>query len=139
MLAAVGPVAFGRMLQWTQAWAIRDPAAPHWHLGPVAMDAHLQGKGIGSRLLAEYCRRLDSAGASGYLETDKPENVKSYSRFRFHSVGAARVLNTPNWFMLRDAAGEPKAAAVVRIESTASAQLAEDFCCLIAPIAMAEK
>jgi hypothetical protein len=80
-----------------------------------------------------------SAGASGFLETDKPENVKSYSRFRFHTVGAARVLNTPNWFMLRDAAGEPKAAAVVRIESTASAQLAEDFCCLIAPIAMAEK
>jgi GNAT superfamily N-acetyltransferase len=110
MLAAVGPVGFARMLLWTQAWAARDDAKPHWHLGPVAVDAHLQGSGIGSRLLTEYCQRLDRAGAVGYLETDKLENVKFYLRFGFRTVGEARVLNTPNWFMRRDSGTATKIA-----------------------------
>lgn len=105
MLAAVGPIGFARMLRWTSAWAARDAGEPHWHLGPVAVDTHLQGMGFGSRLLAEYCERLDRAGAVGYLETDKAENVKFYSRFGFRTTGEARVLNTPNWFMRRDATG----------------------------------
>jgi GNAT superfamily N-acetyltransferase len=103
MFAAVGPVGFARMLRWTEAWAARDAALPHWHLGPVAVDAHLQGRGIGSQLLIEYCRRLDRTGAAGYLETDKRENVAFYLRFGFHTVGEAPVLNTPNWFMRREA------------------------------------
>jgi GNAT superfamily N-acetyltransferase len=105
MPAAVGPVGFARMLRWTQAWAARDTAVPHWHLGPVAVDAHLQGRGIGSQLIAEYCQRLDRASAVGYLETDKHENVTFYLRFGFHTVAEARVLNTQNWFMRREAGG----------------------------------
>lgn len=105
MLAAVGPIGLARMLLWTSAWAARDAAEPHWHLGPVAVDADLQGRGFGSRLLGEYCERLDREGAAGYLETDKPANVRFYCRFGFRTVGEARVLNIPNWFMLRDARG----------------------------------
>jgi len=105
MLAALGPVGFARMLRWTQAWAALDTAVPHWHLGPVAVDAHLQGKGIGSLLIAEYCQRLDRESAAGYLETDKRENVTFYLRFGFHTVAEARVLNTENWFMRREAGG----------------------------------
>jgi GNAT superfamily N-acetyltransferase len=108
MLEAVGPVGFVRMLRWMEAWATRDATMPHWHLGPVAVDAHLPGRGIGSQLLAEYCRRLDSAGAVGYLETDKCENVTFYLRFGFHTIGEARVLNTLNWFMRRDTAVSDK-------------------------------
>jgi ribosomal protein S18 acetylase RimI-like enzyme len=111
MLAAVGPVGFVRMVRWTQAWAARDAAGPHWHLGPVAVDAHLQARGIGSRLLTEYCRLLDGALAVGYLETDKPENVTFYLRFGFITVGEARVLDTANWFMRRDIAHIPCAQA----------------------------
>lgn len=103
MLAAIGPTGFVRLLRWTSVWAARDCAEPHWHLGPVAVNAHLQGHGIGSRLLADYCDRLDRAGACGYLETDKAENVRFYSKFGFRTVGEARVLNTPNWFMRREA------------------------------------
>jgi ribosomal protein S18 acetylase RimI-like enzyme len=104
MLAGLGPVGFVRMLRWAQAWAARDGAVAHWHLGPVAVDAHLQGRGIGSQLMTEYCRRLDRVDSVGYLETDKPENVTFYLRFGFHTVGEERVLNTPNWFMQRDTA-----------------------------------
>ncbi|HTF33339.1 MAG TPA: GNAT family N-acetyltransferase [Myxococcota bacterium] len=37
-----------RVLRWTGQWARRDPAEPHWHLGPVAVDPDLQGQGIGA-------------------------------------------------------------------------------------------
>jgi Acetyltransferase (GNAT) domain len=70
----------------------------------VAVDSHLQGKGLGSALMAEYCARLDGANAVGYLETDRAENVKFYRRFGFQTIAEAPVLNIPNWFMQRDSA-----------------------------------
>jgi GNAT superfamily N-acetyltransferase len=107
ILPAVGGGAFARVGQWMGTWAQHDLEEPHWHLGPVAVDAHLQGRGIGSLLMAEYCARLDRAHAAGYLETDKPSNVVFYEKFGFQTTGSAAVLNTPNWFMRRPA----KAAA----------------------------
>jgi predicted N-acetyltransferase YhbS len=74
---------------------------PHSHLGPLAVDTHLQGQGIGSRIMEEYCRRLDATGVLGYLETDKPENVPFYERFGYATVEHADVLGVPNWFMRR--------------------------------------
>ncbi len=85
MLMAIGFLGFVRLLRWTGAWVAHGPPEPHWHLGPVAVDAHLQGKGIGRALIAEYCARLDRANAVGYLETDKTENVKFYRRFGFRN------------------------------------------------------
>ena len=71
------------------------------HLGPLAVDAGLQGQGIGSILLAEHCRRLDAAGEVGYLETDREQNVAFYARQGFETVDEAQVLGVPNWFMRR--------------------------------------
>ena len=102
---AVGGGAFARIGRWMRTWAQHDLKEPHWHLGPVAVDAHLQGKGIGSLLMTEYCARLDRERAVGYLETDKAANVTFYERFGFETVGSAPVLNTPNWFMRRPALG----------------------------------
>jgi hypothetical protein len=59
--------------------------------------------------MREYCARLDSARAVGYLETDKPANVTFYERFGFETIGSAPVLNTPNWFMRRAPLENPKA------------------------------
>jgi GNAT superfamily N-acetyltransferase len=101
---AVGGSAFARVGRWMGTWAQHDPSEPHWHLGPVAVDAHLQGRGIGGQLMKEYCARLDRARAVGYLETDKPTNVSFYGKFGFKMTGSAPVLNTPNWFMRRTAA-----------------------------------
>ena len=100
---ALGPVKTGRVVRWVDTWAKRDPAEPHAHLGPLAVDAHLQGRGIGSRILAEHCGRLDAQATLGYLETDKPENVRLYERFGFLVVAEAPVLGVPNWFMRREA------------------------------------
>lgn len=93
------------LLRWTSAWADRDPAEAHVHVGPFAVDAPLQGRGIGSMLLREHCRRLDVMHDVAYLETDGADNVRLYQRFGYVVVAEACVLGVPNWFMRRRAGG----------------------------------
>jgi ribosomal protein S18 acetylase RimI-like enzyme len=97
----LGPRTAARMGSWMKTWADHDPDEPHSHLGPLAVDAQLQGQGIGTVLLREYCRRLDAAGQTGYLETDKAENVRFYERGGFEVAGEAEVIGVRNWFMGR--------------------------------------
>jgi GNAT superfamily N-acetyltransferase len=103
VVPAVGASVATRVLQWLDAWAKHDPRQPHWHLGPVAVDAHLQRTGIGTLLMNEYCSRLDATHGVGYLETDKAANVTFYEKFGFETTASALVLETPNWFMTRAA------------------------------------
>jgi ribosomal protein S18 acetylase RimI-like enzyme len=104
-MVALGPRAAARLASWLKTWATHDPDEAHSHLGPLAVDAHLQGKGIGTRILGEYCRRLDADHEVGYLETDKPENVRLYERHGFVVIGEAPVIGVTNWFMRRGHAG----------------------------------
>jgi GNAT superfamily N-acetyltransferase len=92
-----------RVLRWTGEWARRDPAQPHWHLGPVAVEPGLQGQGIGSAMLENFCTRMGERHALSYLETDKSENVRFYQRFGYSVVAEGLVLGIRNWFMARDA------------------------------------
>jgi hypothetical protein len=102
-VVAMGPPTSARLMRWVAAWAAHDPTEPHSHLGPLAVDTHLQGRGIGTRILAEYCERVDRAGELAYLETDKPENVRLYERHGFEVIREQRVVGVPNWFMRREA------------------------------------
>jgi ribosomal protein S18 acetylase RimI-like enzyme len=102
-LVGLGPRSAARVGSWMNTWAKHDPGEPHVHLGPLAVDAALQGHGIGSEIMREHCRRLDASGLAGYLETDKPENVRFYERFGYEVVGEEPVLGVPNWFMRRPA------------------------------------
>jgi ribosomal protein S18 acetylase RimI-like enzyme len=102
-LLASGPRAAGRTMTWLGAWRKRDPDERHWHFGPLVVDAHLQGMGIGSKLMRVFCARMDAAGEDAYLETDKPINVRLYERFGFEIIGEQEVLGVPNYFMLRRA------------------------------------
>jgi ribosomal protein S18 acetylase RimI-like enzyme len=100
-MIAIGPGAAARVGKWLAAWGKRDPDQPHSHLGPLAVDAHLQGRGIGSQIMDEYCLRLDAGGEVGYLETDKRENVTFYERHGYAVINQADVIGVPNWFMIR--------------------------------------
>jgi ribosomal protein S18 acetylase RimI-like enzyme len=100
-LLAIGPSAAMRVTKWLSAWADRDPDQAHSHLGPLAVDAHLQGRGIGSKLMSEYCLRLDARREASYLETDKRENVHFYERHGYTVIAQADVIGVPNWFMVR--------------------------------------
>ncbi len=103
VVPAVGFEAAVRVRSWLDQWARYDLGQPHWHLGPVSVDAHLQGTGIGTRLMNEYCSRVDATHVTGYLETDKASNVTFYEKFGFETIASAAVLETPNWFMKRSA------------------------------------
>jgi len=103
IIPGVGFDAAVKVRSWLDQWAKYDLRQPHWHLGPVSVDAHLQGTGIGTRLMNEYCSRVDATHAAGYLETDKASNVNFYEKFGFETVASAAVLETPNWFMTRAA------------------------------------
>jgi len=90
-----------RVLRWTSEWERRDPPQAHWHLGPVAVDPALQGQGVGSALLQNFCTQMAERQALSYLETDKSENVGFYQRFAYRVVAEGLVLGVPNWFMTR--------------------------------------
>jgi GNAT superfamily N-acetyltransferase len=92
-----------RVGQWMREWKKHDLDEAHWHLGPVAVDAHLQRTGIGSAMMARYCAQLDQAHGVGYLETDKAVNVGFYEKFGFKTIAESNVLDIPNWFMRRPA------------------------------------
>jgi ribosomal protein S18 acetylase RimI-like enzyme len=100
-LLSNGPRAVGRVMRWLDVWDQHHPKERHWHLGPLAVDAHLQGRGVGSKLMQAFCARMDAAGEDAYLETDKEINVRFYERFGFEVITEGEVLGTPNWFMLR--------------------------------------
>jgi ribosomal protein S18 acetylase RimI-like enzyme len=78
-----------RVLKWTGEWARRDLKEPHWHLGPIAVDWGLEGRGIGSAMLTRFCAAMDDMYALSYLETDKSEKVGFYERFGFSVVAKA--------------------------------------------------
>ncbi len=84
-------------------WARHDRPEPHWHLGPVGVERERQGRGIGSSLLREFCRRVDEAGAAAWLETDKEINVSFYRPHGFEVAATDTVNGVPNWFMERPA------------------------------------
>jgi len=102
-LLSIGPRAVGRMMRWLGVWEKHDPEERHWHLGPLVVDAHLQGMGVGSRMMQVFCAQMDAAREDTYLETDKRENVRFYERFGFEVVGEQEVLGVTNYFMLRRA------------------------------------
>jgi GNAT superfamily N-acetyltransferase len=100
-LLSVGPRVAGRTMRWMGVWEKHDPEERHWHLGPLTVDAHLQGRGVGSRLMQVFCAQTDAAREDAYLETDKLENVRFYERFAFEVAGEQEVLGVTNYFMLR--------------------------------------
>jgi ribosomal protein S18 acetylase RimI-like enzyme len=90
-----------RLQEWIDDWVRNDAEVPHWHLGPMAVEPRLQGRGIGSALLRDCCARIDGERLAGYLENDKAENLPFFERFGFEVDDEHVVLGTRNWFMLR--------------------------------------
>jgi ribosomal protein S18 acetylase RimI-like enzyme len=101
MLREFGLGATLRVSTWLSAWAKSDPAEAHWHFGPIGVDPDAQGRGIGRRMLDVYCAELDDTAAVGFLETDKPENVRFYQKFSFEVVKEIKVIGVSTYLMTR--------------------------------------
>lgn len=104
LLLQLGPLRALRLVRWQRTWGRVDPAAAHWHLGPLAVRPEQQHQGVGTALLHHGLARVDSTRTMAYLETDLARNVALYQRLGFAVTGQARVLGVPNWFMQRPAA-----------------------------------
>lgn len=96
------PAGLVRVRSWLTAWAANDLPAPHWHLGPLAVEPAQQGRGVGSLLLQHCLARTEDSAAALYLETDKSINVAFYERRGFSTIATLPVLGTPTWLMRRE-------------------------------------
>jgi GNAT superfamily N-acetyltransferase len=107
MLSGFGLRTTLKVISWVSIWSRHDPAEPHLHLGPIAVDPDAQGRGVGRMLMESYSMELDRTGVVGYLETDRPENVVFYQRFGFVVTGTAPILGVETYFMRRARADRP--------------------------------
>lgn len=84
LLHASGLSRFGRMLSLRKAMDDEhDLERPHDYLWFLGVRPNLQGMGLGSRLLAFHCGRLDAAGRAAFLHTATPRNLGLYKRYGF--------------------------------------------------------
>ena len=116
LIIARGPLTTGlrSTLRFARADRImrkRHPHRPNWYLLMLGVEPELQGKGLGSRLLAHHTASAGSDGVECYLETDKLSSVRLYERHgyvvttdeTFAALGQLRL-----WTMTR-----PQGATVV--------------------------
>jgi len=72
-----------RLLRRWRAVRAVDPRVDHWHLALIGVPPEHQGRGIGTALLSEFLRHVDATGTAAYLETNRLELVRWYSRAGF--------------------------------------------------------
>jgi ribosomal protein S18 acetylase RimI-like enzyme len=78
------------------------PTAPCWYLPFIGVDPLRQGRGHGSRLLAQALVRCDGDGLAAYLEASSPGNRALYERHGFAVTGEIRAGDSPPlWPMVR--------------------------------------
>jgi ribosomal protein S18 acetylase RimI-like enzyme len=103
MIGAFGFRSALKVGSWLTSWSAHDPRETHVHLGPIGVSPDAQRRGIGQRLMEHYCGAIDLTADAGYLETDRPANVRFYERFGFALVNEITVLGVPNFLMRRPA------------------------------------
>jgi ribosomal protein S18 acetylase RimI-like enzyme len=77
------------------------PTEPHWYLAVLGIDAHHQGKGLGSLLMKHTLLRVDKEHAIAYLESSNPRNVPFYERHGFEVIGEIQTGSSPVVFAMR--------------------------------------
>jgi len=97
-----GP-ALPRALRFLDRLEAAHPKEPHWYLATLGTEPALQGRGIGSALLAPVLARCDADGVRSYLESSKESNIAFYRRHRFEVTGELRTEGGPTlWQMWRE-------------------------------------
>ncbi len=94
-------VAIPQLVRWYSRWCRMDPDEPHIHLGPIGVAPGLRRRGAGSALMQCYLDHLARENAAGYLETDRPENVKFYQKFGFVVRSKEILIGATIWYMWR--------------------------------------
>lgn len=77
------PYSAGDLFRGFAATIALHPRAPHWYLFFMGVDVALQGRGIGSKLVAPVLELADRTGTLCYLETPFPRTHAFYQRLGF--------------------------------------------------------
>jgi GNAT superfamily N-acetyltransferase len=64
----------------------RDMPQPHWYLAVLGVEPSMQGRGLGSALIAPVLERADAARLPCYLETEKEINLAFYRKHGFDVI-----------------------------------------------------
>lgn len=105
MLLPMLPVLLPRIRRVTRA--VREierhhPAELHFYLSVVGTDPELQGRGIGSALLAPVLEHCDARAMPAFLECSKESNVRFYSHHGFAVTDRIELPEGPPlWLMWR--------------------------------------
>jgi GNAT superfamily N-acetyltransferase len=67
----------------------------HYYVRDVGVLPTMQGKGLGSTLLAPTLSRCDSEGLPAYLEASSERNAALYTRLGFELIDELRVKDSP--------------------------------------------
>ncbi len=79
------------------------PAELHFYLSVIGTDPELQGRGIGSALLAPVLERCDAHQMPAFLECSKESNVRFYSHHGFAVTDRIELPEGPPlWLMWRN-------------------------------------
>jgi len=92
-----------RFLYSGSVMATHDLPEPHWHVGPVGVEPGFRSMGMGRAAMRLLCSEFDEHRRIGWLETDKPENVRFYLGLGFEIVEEVPMLASRFWFMRREA------------------------------------
>lgn len=76
-------------------------------LGPIGVLPEQQGRGVGRRLMEQYCQELDERGEAGVLETEVPSNLAFYRMFAFDTVNESERHGILRFTMVRPALMTP--------------------------------
>jgi predicted N-acetyltransferase YhbS len=95
-----------KFFQSRSVWEAHDPKKPHWHIDPIGVLPEYQGKGVGSRLMEHFCKRVDSENLPAYHETDQPKNVRFYEKFGYKMILKEQNVGLPNWYLWREPNGK---------------------------------
>jgi GNAT superfamily N-acetyltransferase len=82
------------------------PTFAHWYLPWFGVDAALQGRGLGARLMEHCLGIVDATHQPAYLETPNPRTVPFYERHGFEVVGVAQAGSCPPVTLMSRAARE---------------------------------
>jgi ribosomal protein S18 acetylase RimI-like enzyme len=89
-----------------RVWGEHDPKKPHWHVDPIGVLPEYQGKGVGSKLMEYYCKKVDAENMPAYHETDQTQNVKFYEKFGYKVIKIEPNLGIKNWYLWREPNGK---------------------------------
>lgn len=111
MLRTLGPRNMGGRLRALDAVDRLHPSAPHYYLMALGSLPEVQGRGIGSALMAPILARADAEGMPAYLESSAPANVPFYEHrgFRLLREFQPPYGAPPVWLMWREPISSPSA------------------------------